>query len=183
MSTPRNPLRLNVGFIVHEQIGYSREFQFEIPHVRLSEDFEVSDLEGTARITRTPQGLPVQVKMQARVAAQCVRCLTEIQQPLEVDFTEMYAFNKSQATESGLILPDDQHIDLAPLLREYFLLEVPIGPLCKEDCKGLCPVCGVNLNVNDHTHEDEVIDPRLSVLKSLLEEQEPPEVKDSGELA
>lgn len=179
MSTPRNPLRLNVGFIVHESIGYSREFQFEIPHIRLSEDLEVSNLEGTVRISRTPQGLPIQVNMQASVKALCVRCLTDTQQVLHIDFTEMYAFTKNQATESDLILPEDQYIDLVPLLREYFLLEVPISPLCKEDCKGLCPVCGANLNVNEHTHETDDVDPRLSVLKSLLEEDD--EDKDDQE--
>jgi uncharacterized protein len=172
LSTPRNPLRLNVGFIVHESIGYSREFQFEIPNIRLSEDLEVSNLKGTVRITRTPQGLPLQANMQATVKAQCVRCLTDTEQDLHIDFTEMYAFTKNQATESELILPEDQYIDLEPLLREYFLLEVPISPLCKEDCKGLCPVCGANMNANEHTHETDEVDSRLSVLKSLLEEDD-----------
>ena len=48
--------------------------------------------------------------------------------------------------ESGLILPEDGHIDLEPLIREYLTLEIPIQPLCKPDCKGLCVECGENLN-------------------------------------
>lgn len=171
MSTPSSPLRLNVGFIAHSSIGFSREFEFDIPKIRLSPDLELIDLKGTVRISRTPQGLPVQVKMDANVGVQCVRCLTDTQQPLSVDFTELYAFTAKQVSESGLILPDDMHIDLDSLLREYMLLEIPISPLCREDCQGLCPVCGANLNETHCDHSTEEIDPRLSVLKSLLEEK------------
>jgi uncharacterized protein len=84
----------------------------------------------------------------------------------------MYAFDKRSVSESGLILPEDMHIDLAPLVREYMLLNIPINALCKEDCKGLCPICGENLNRNPHQHDEEEIDPRLSKLKSLLDENE-----------
>lgn len=170
MSTLHSPLRLNVGFIVHSSIGFSREFEFDIPKINLSPDLELTDLRGIVRITRTPQGLPVQVKMEANLTTQCVRCLTDTQQPLSVDFTELYAFSPKQITDSGLILPDDMHIDLEPLLREYMLLEIPISTLCREDCRGLCPICGANLNETDCDHREEETDPRLSVLKSLLEE-------------
>jgi len=66
-------------------------------------------------------------------------------------------------------LPEDGHIDLSPLVREYMLLDIPIKPLCSTDCKGLCPVCGENLNETQCGHTTESIDPRLAVLKSLLE--------------
>jgi uncharacterized protein len=182
VSTPRYPLRLNVGFIVHESIGYSREFQFEIPSIRLSEDLEVWDLEGAVRVTRTPQGLPLQVKMHASVKTQCGRCLADTLEVLNIDFTEMYAFSPKQAIDSGLILPEDMKIDLVPLLREYFLLEVPISPLCRDDCKGLRPTCGVNLNINDHTHTVEDTDPRLAVLRKLLDEDDEDD-EDQGDRA
>jgi uncharacterized protein len=51
-------------------------------------------------------------------------------------------------------------------------LEVPINPLCKEDCAGLCPVCGENLNENPHDHAEENSDPRLEQLKALLDDEE-----------
>ena len=59
MSNPRKPLRINVGFIVHEEIGYSHEILFEVEHVQL-EDLGVSNLSGSVQIGRTPQGLIVQ---------------------------------------------------------------------------------------------------------------------------
>jgi uncharacterized protein len=102
---------------------------------------------------------------------QCARCLTPTTQRLSIDFTELYAFTPRQTSESGLILPEDQHIDLEPLVREYMLLEVPISPLCKEDCQGLCPVCGQNRNDVDCQHQVEDIDPRLAKLQSLFDEE------------
>jgi uncharacterized protein len=168
VSNPRAPLRLNVGFIVHQGIGYSREFDFDLPKLALPPDHELRDMTGTARITRTPQGLLSLVKMRATLYTDCARCLTTIPQPLDIDFTELFAFAQRFATESGLILPDDGNIDLEPLVREYMLLEVPLNPLCKPDCNGLCPVCGGNLNEEVCDHDAEVFVPRLAALKILL---------------
>lgn len=105
--------------------------------------------------------------MRALLPVECVRCLESFDQPLEIDFTELYAFTPRSVTESNLILPEDGHIDLEPLVREYMLLEIPISPLCTPDCKGLCPVCGENLNVNAHDHGESEGDPRLAILESL----------------
>jgi uncharacterized protein len=105
--------------------------------------------------------------MRAFLQAECVRCLRNFDQPLEIDFTELYAFSPRSVTDSNLILPEDGHIDLEPLVREYMLLEIPISPLCTPDCRGLCPICGENLNEHQHTHSESEGDPRLAVLKSL----------------
>jgi uncharacterized protein len=92
-----------------------------------------------------------------------------MEQPLDVEFSELYAFSIKTAGDTGLMLPEDGHIDLAPLLREYMLLEVPINPLCHPECRGLCPVCGEILGEEDHHHEEDMIDPRLARLKALLD--------------
>jgi len=168
VSNPRAPLRLNVGFIAHQGIGYSRDIDFSVPKLPLPPDQELRDLTGTARFTRTPQGLLSQVKMRATLYAECARCLTTFPLPLVIDFTELYAFAQKYVTESGLILPDDGNVDLEPLVQEYMLLEVPLNPLCKPDCKGLCPICGGNLNEEICDHDAEAVDPRLIALKKLL---------------
>ena len=169
MPASQNPFRLNVGFLINQPVGTSRDFVFEIPHHRLEQDLELSDLSGLARFTRTAQGILTQVRLQATLRTECVRCLTNFQQPLHTDFTELYAFSRKSVTDSELILPEDANINLRPLARDYLLLDIPIKPLCSEDCKGLCPVCGENLNENLCNHEPENIDPRLSILKSLLD--------------
>lgn len=167
MANPRKPLRINVGFIIHEVVGYSHEIPFDLDKVTL-EDLELKHLQGSVEIGRTPQGLIVQGKFSADAALECVRCLKGFVRPLEWEFTELYAFNQKSASEAGLLLPDDAHIDLAPLLREYALLEVPINPLHTPDCKGLCIECGQDLNVRDCGHSQHTEDSPFSALKDLL---------------
>ncbi|HJS18203.1 MAG TPA: DUF177 domain-containing protein [Anaerolineales bacterium] len=167
MPNPRKPFRINVGFIIHEEVGYSHEIPFELDKVKL-EDLELEDLVGSVTIGRTPQGLVVQGKFSAEIVLECVRCLKEFTYPLNWDFTELYAFNKKSVSESGLLLPDDAHIDLAPLLREYALLEIPISPLHDPNCKGLCIECGQDLNIRDCGHSQDRDDSPFEELKKLL---------------
>jgi uncharacterized protein len=109
------------------------------------------------------------VDLQIQIGLECVRCLTDFLQSLNINFTELYAFSQRYVTDSGLLMPETGFIDLAPVLREYILLEIPISPLCRQDCKGLCPICGNNLNESTCNHEDESVDPRLASLKKLLD--------------
>ncbi len=157
MKQPRNPLRFNVGFLLNQPIGTYRDIHFEYPEVVLKPDLELSDFEGVARVGRTPQGILVQGDFKAKAPAECVRCLTDFKQSLRTKFDELYAFDQRSITDSGLILPEDANIDLEPLVREYLLIEMPISPLCRLDCKGLCSVCGENLNeiVGEHYHQEE----------------------------
>jgi len=164
-----NPLRINVGFIVNADAGFSRTFELEMDEVFLSPDMQLIDLRGTARISRNPQGLLAEVLISARTPTECARCLDPIQQAAATEFTELYAFNERSTSESELLLPSDHQIDLAPLIREYMILDLPINPLCRPDCAGLCPVCGVNRNHEDCGHSDSEIDPRLSPLRDLLD--------------
>ena len=169
---PNNNLRLNVGFFIGQNVGYSRDFYFESNRLVFEPDLILSDFSGIARITRTAQGLLVQAKMQATVPSECVRCLTSIQLPLKIDFTELYAFSVQSVTDSMLLIPDDAQINLTPLVREYMLLEVPISPICRSDCKGLCQICGENLNEVSCEHNHQAVDPRLSLLETLLDQED-----------
>jgi uncharacterized protein len=142
----RNPLRINVGFLIHQLIGTNREFQFDLPNLKLEDDLLLHNFTGIARIDRATQGLLVQGRFNARIEEQCVRCLDDFLQPLEAELSELYSFKNQPTADSGLVIPDDGNIDLAPLVWEYFTLNRPMKPLCRQDCKGLCPVCGENLN-------------------------------------
>ncbi len=149
----RHPLRFNVGFLIHQPIGISRDFHFEFGPIQLGPDLAFERLSGLARVGRTPQGLLVSAKFQGDINSECVRCLTEFDEPLETEFNELYAFNNRNLTESGLILPEDGNIDLEPLVRDYLLIEIPISLLCRQDCKGLCSYCGANLNEETCEHQ------------------------------
>jgi DUF177 domain-containing protein len=167
MPNPRKPFRINVGFIIHEETGYSHEIPFELDKIKL-DDLELQDLTGKVMIGRTPQGLIVQGKFSADTKLECVRCLREFNFSLNWDITDLYAFNKKSVSESELLVPDDAHIDLAPLIREYALLEIPISPLHDPNCKGLCPECGQDLNIRDCGHRPQEDDSPFAKLKDLL---------------
>ena len=167
MPNPRKPFRINVGFIIHEEVGYSHEIPFELDKAKL-DDLELQNLQGSVDIGRTPQGLVVRGEFSSSTNLECVRCLREFTYPLNWEITELYAFSKKSVSESGLLLPDDAHIDLAPLLREYALLEIPISPLHSPDCKGLCPECGQDLNLRDCGHRPQEDASPFAKLKDLL---------------
>lgn len=164
----RDLFLLNIGFIIYETVGYSRDFPIEAPAVHLSPDLDLTDLHGNVRVTRTPQGLLLQGVFKAHTQAECGRCLTTFKQPLQAQFTELYAFTSSSATDTGLLVPESGKIDLQPIIRDEMLVSMPIRPVCRPDCKGLCQVCGENLNETDCHHEDDNIDPRFSILRELI---------------
>jgi uncharacterized protein len=163
----RRPLRLNIGFLIKSPIGTRRDFDFDYDQMRLGEDLSVSGFRGRVTLDRTQQGLLLQGDFEGRVQLECVRCLIPFTQELKWTFSDLYAFDKQNMSESGLLVPEDAQINLEPLLREYALLEFPINPICKPDCKGLCPVCGEDLNLADCGHRPESDSP-FAVLKDLL---------------
>jgi uncharacterized protein len=168
MPSPKKPFRINVGFIIHDEIGRSHDFPFEFAKITLGDDLELRNFDGIVNIGKTPQGLVVQGDFSARTTLGCVRCLTEYEDELDWSFTELYAFDKRFETDSGLILPEDAHIDFAALLREYAFLEIPISPVCIPNCRGLCPECGQNLNEKDCGHRPEENDSPFAILKDLI---------------
>lgn len=136
--------------------------------MQLGGDLTVAALEGVLRLTRTGEGLYLQGTLQALTAASCNRCLGEIEQPLTVAVGDLLAYPPGSQPDPLLSVPETGMLDLAPLLREYLLLELPSQSLCRPDCRGLCPECGNNLNESACEHPESEIDPRLARLSSLL---------------
>lgn len=172
MPSPKKPFRFNVGFIIHEEIGYNHDFPFAFDKITLGDDLELRNFEGIINVGKTPQGLILQADFSAETTLNCVRCLTDFNYEFNWNFTELFAFDKRSETDSGLIIPDDAHIDAADLLREYALLEIPISPICKEDCQGLCIECGQNLNEKDCGHRPDEGDSPFAKLKDLLNDDD-----------
>ena len=136
MNTRFDQLQLNVGFIAQHGIGYSRNFTFNYPKLTLPPDLELREFEGTLDVSRTSEGLLSQGEFQGLVSATCSRCLDDFDQLLETSFAELFTFASHVQEDSELVYPEDGLIDFGPVVREYLLLEVPINPVCKTDCKG-----------------------------------------------
>jgi uncharacterized protein len=161
-------LRLNIGFLLNKNVGYSRNFDFEEASLYLGEDLQLLDLNGALRLTRTGQGVYAQGTLRGTIELECVRCLTSFPQQLDAHLDELFVYPPDKASDPQLAISENAILDLTPLLREIFLLDVPLQPICRADCLGLCPECGENLNENYHRHEETDIDPRMAVLKNLL---------------
>jgi len=164
----RHPLRLNVGFLLNESIGFSRNVEYNIDSVQLSEDLKVDTLQGSLTLTRISMGVLVEGELQGKLSLECVRCLKAYDQNLTGSFRDLFIYPASRAEDPLLAIPETAILDLTPVLREYLLLDIPIQPLCRPECKGLCPICGELVSEKKCEHHETEIDPRFEVLKSLL---------------
>ncbi len=163
-----NPLRLNVGFLLHQSAGTHRDFEIDVAHIQIGDDLPVDALKGVIRLTRTGEGLYLQGDLWARTAVSCNRCLADFEQQLAIQLGDLLVYPPGHDPDPLLSVPETGMLDLGPLLREYLLLDIPTQPLCRPDCKGLCPQCGGNLNETQCEHPESEIDPRLASLRALL---------------
>ena len=103
-------------------------------------------------ITNTGGAFLVAGTVEGEARAVCARCLDEFAFPVAGEIEGYYLIGPDSRAPEGMdddefdILPDDNAIDLEPLIRAALLLEFPLIPLCDDDCQGLCPACGANLN-------------------------------------
>ncbi|MBV6394851.1 MAG: hypothetical protein HFACDABA_00421 [Anaerolineales bacterium] len=163
----RKPLRINVGFLVSSETGYSHDIPFEEEKLKVAEDLTLRGFYGNAHFNRTPQGLLLEAEFEGALDLECVRCLNTFEHTIHWDMTELFAFHPKPDSEE-LQLPEDAQIDLAPLVRDYAFTEIPIKPVCKPSCKGLCPICGQDLNKNDCGHRPDENDSPFASLRDLL---------------
>jgi uncharacterized protein len=159
-------LKINVGFLLSSGAGHHHDSVFDLPAVRVAEDLTLDYIRGPLRLSRTTEGILVQGKLEVGAEDECYRCLDPVTLNVTVEIEELFAYPPSAAAEFSL--HEDAILDLNPLLRAEVLLETARGVLCRPDCKGLCPTCGVNWNTTSCTCADEQIDPRLAGLKNLL---------------
>lgn len=162
-----NILRFNVGFLLNESIGYVREVSFETGQIHLSDDLSLTEFTGRANLTRTPLGILVNGQFQGLFQSTCTRCLTDVTGPLSIDVSELYVFPRQPDAE--LFISESRELDLMPLIHQEMTLAETIRVICRPDCKGLCPQCGENLNLATCNCAKDDIDPRLSILKQLLD--------------
>ena len=166
----QHPLRLNVGSLLHQGAGTSQEFEFDLPAIQVGDDLELSFLRGVLRLTRTGEGLYIEGALESELELDCDRCLTSLNQALSVELGELLYYPPRPGTDPSEGVPETGILDLRPLVRDHFFLDMPTHSLCRSDCKGLCPECGNNLNESNCEHPETELDPRFAALKSLLPE-------------
>lgn len=158
--------KINVGFLLSAPVGTSQDSTFEFPDVRVADDLTLHYLRGPLRMSRTKEGILVQATLHAGLENECYRCLDAVAVDSVVEVEELFATNGEVDAEFHIF--DDAIMDMAPLLRAEILMNTDERVLCREDCKGLCPECGINRNHQTCTCDEDKIDPRLEALKRLL---------------
>ena len=148
------------------------ELVLDEEHVRLTGAPEIS-----ARASRSDHQVRLRGRITARAQVECDRCLQSVDLPVETSFDVSYVpaadyTSEAEAAELqeedlSLSVFDGETIDVDDLVREQVLLALPTRALCREECKGLCPVCGADKNNDSCACESKEVDPRWAALKDL----------------
>ncbi|HXV95925.1 MAG TPA: DUF177 domain-containing protein [Gaiellaceae bacterium] len=123
--------------------------------------------EAVLTLTRTSSGLVLELELATRVLGPCMRCLADAGLDVEVAAREYQASSPGEAEELTTPYVADDRLDLSAWAHDAVVLALPDKILCREDCAGLCPVCGKDLNREPHEHEGEAVDPRWQALADL----------------
>jgi len=164
-------MRINVAQQLKEAVGSVREYEVD----------EVGEgglpVRGRVQLLRTNGSILVRGRLETAGRDECSRCLGEFEYPLALDIEEEYIITRDpttgapldQPTEPGAFTVDENNeIDLGEAVRQYVLLAQPMKPICREDCAGLCPQCGRNLNCETCDCKQSSIDPAWAPLRKLL---------------
>jgi len=175
-------VKINVAPLLKQPIGTHTDYELsESPIDPRRENAGLTEAGATTIhadivATHTNPGVYLEGDASATIAEQCSRCLRPIETPVEAHFAEQYYSTidvvsgnaKDEPPPDAKRIGSDFKIDLTPLLREELILATPLAPLCEPDCKGLCLVCGRDLNEEPHDH-DVPVNERWSKLSKLKE--------------
>ncbi len=141
---------------------------------------EGSGIELDIRLESVIEGVLVSGTARVQLTGECSRCLDTVTDELEVDLQELYRYEATDAHGRVQREPDEDdeddeqltlagdYLDLEPVLRDAVVLDLPLAPVCRDDCPGLCPQCGFRLE-DDLDHHHDVIDPRWAALGGALQ--------------
>lgn len=163
-------MKINVAQII-KAIGERQSFSFLVPLSALADGQELW-LKGQAEIAgeviNSGRFLRVSGTVKAEAAGVCCRCLGEFTTPVTIAFAEEFQEAGKITGDTDQSVYSGEEIDIGELVREAIILSEPLKALCSEDCKGLCPKCGVNLNQTTCGCDRFTVDPRLAALEKLL---------------
>lgn len=134
------------------------------------EELTVSPVKVSGRVTNTGGLVELTYTADFTYAKPCDRCLTVAEKTMCREFVHTLALSAENEDSDDIIIVTGYTLDLFSLVRDDILLELPIKHLCSEDCLGLCPKCGQNLNEGRCGCKTEAVDPRMAVLDELLQD-------------
>jgi uncharacterized protein len=136
----------------------------------------VSATEGKLFFQATPTGIEVVGSIQTALSLHCARCLKEFVLPIGLEFEERFVLMKDAPMDEDVeLLQDDMDVSFLPeegieindIVAEQIWLNIPMKPLCHDGCKGLCSICGADLNLGECGCDRWQSDPRFAVLHNF----------------
>ena len=124
-------------------------------------------LELDVRLESVHEGILVSGTVDTTATGVCGRCLIDIDEPVEVEFQELFAYPGDEANDFEV---QDDHVDLETLVRDAAVLALPFQPVCQPDCPGLDPETGERLTESTGTEQAAPIDPRWSALQNITDQ-------------
>jgi uncharacterized protein len=137
-----------------------------IEKIDFNEPFDFS-----VKLTNAGDGIVIKGLTNGCVVLRCSRCLKHFTYKASVDLDEVAVFDPEAAEEGGFVV-EGSRLDMAPIVYQNVVVDIPMRPLHSEDCAGLCQVCGKDLNEEPHEHKEELIDERLSALKDFFKKDD-----------
>lgn len=164
------PLLVNAAELLRRP-GSVREVDLQLApgELGIDDDRLVRDapLDVRLRLESLSDGIVVEGTLGMRWRATCRRCLTPLDDRTDTELHELYQVELTDPDAFPIV--GDQ-LDLEPMVRESVLLDLPDGPLCRPDCAGLCPVCGIDRNTGSCSCDTSTPDPRWAALDELRAE-------------
>jgi uncharacterized protein len=157
---------------------YTWDVDERVPAAALDRDelLELSPIAWSGRIDQLDSGYLLRARLAYDQTLACQRCLAKVTEPVDEELELLLLPHESGAEEEereleekdlGVVVVDDDELDLQPILLEQLQLNVPMRPLCREDCAGLCPTCGADLNQGRCDCVRETVDPRWAGLVAI----------------
>jgi uncharacterized protein len=132
------------------------------------DDIRVAFLRGWVRFTRVERGILIEASLNTQIEVECVRCLDPIPQPVKLEVEETIGLAGRPRPGIPYRLTEEGWFDVSPLFREQVWVALPMKPLCRPDCRGICLECGANLNWEACSCQKSDLDPRLAALADFL---------------
>ena len=163
----------NVVSLLKEHTGASREFEIDDDVVI---DGATRHLTGDVRLDRTPRGVLVRGSLRGSLATQCSRCLRPVDVAIEltieeefipvIDATTGVRVETNESEDEAYRINSRHELDLREPVQQYWSMSVPMAPLCRDDCAGICPSCGEEFTF-DHGCASPQLDERWAKLAAL----------------
>jgi len=157
----------------------SRRFEPAAFEVAGQEFVVTAPVDLSAEVRKDEKKVRLVGRVQTTLSTNCSRCLEAFSIPVDARFDALLLPASADAGEAereiaaedlGVSVYERDTIDLGEIMREQFYLALPMKPLCTPECRGLCPVCGINRNHESCTCQSEWVDPRLEGLKRFVQE-------------